>query len=91
MVFNLRESVEAQLAVVRRRLAEERDRYERKRGRQSEYPLYLRLLDAEEDGVATGRMACFFFAETERELRVRRVRTALECARRLRDVDYRYV
>ena len=83
--------MEAQLDAAKQSLGRHQERHQNKRGRVSEYPLYLRLLDADAADVPVETLADVLFERVEAKLAVRRVSAALEEARALRDVNYRYV
>lgn len=91
VVFNLRESVDAQIEAAKKRLEKEYRRFAARRGRIDQYPFYLRLLDGDADGVGTAELAEYFFPEVEARIGRRRIDNALDEAILLRDVNFRYI
>jgi hypothetical protein len=91
LIFNLRESVEVQIQIARGRLEKEFLRFEEHRGKVDQYQIYLRLLDADADDTEPMELRNFFFADVETRIGRRRIETAFDEARLLRDVHYRYI
>ncbi len=91
LIFNLRESVDVQIQIARSRLEKEILRFEEHRGKVDQYQFYLRLLDADADVTEPVELLNYFFADVETRIGRRRIETAFDQARLLRDVDYRYI
>lgn len=91
VVFNLRHPVDLQLDRARHFLEREQRRFEDKRGRIADYPLYLRLLDADAAGADYGEIAAVVYPEVEIRIARKRIEEDLKAAKRLRDVNYRYI
>jgi len=91
LIFNLRQSVDVQIQIARSRLEKEFLRFEERRGRVDQYQFYLRLLDANADDTEPMELLNFFFPDVETRIGRRRIETAFDEARLLRDVHYRYI
>lgn len=91
VVLNLRQPLETQLETARERVAKLQERYAEKRGQVGCYPLYLRLIDAWDAHVDEQEMSALILPEADPRLALKKIRNDLKEARRLRDVDYRYI
>ena len=91
IVLNLRNSIEQQLAVARERVQKLQKRCEEKRGQIGNYPYYLRLIDAVDDGVSIIEMVEYFLPDTNSKIGMKKIDHDLIKAVCLRDVDYRYI
>lgn len=91
VVFNLRHDLDEQLAEANTRIKKLNERYLERRGRVENYPLYLRLLDADGQGVAMEDMMRFFMPDTEKAIAGKKLKNDLKEAKRLRDIGYQYI
>ncbi|MEE9117010.1 MAG: DUF6499 domain-containing protein [Calditrichia bacterium] len=91
VIFNLRNPVDKQLESARDLLCREHRQFEEKRGRTENYPLYLRLLDAEVDAASFDEIAEVIFPDVNIRIARKKIEEELKTAKRLRDVNYRYI
>lgn len=91
VVFNLRMPLEDQLQGARERVIGLQMRYLEKRGRIENYPLYLRLIDADAADAGKDEMRQILLPEVYPELAMKEIESEMKEATRLRDLDYRYI
>jgi len=91
VVFNLRHDLDEQLSEASARVRKLDLRFQERRGRVEDYPLYLRLLDAEDEGVVMEDMIKFFMPDTEKVIAKKKLKNDMKEARRLRDIGYQYI
>ena len=66
-------------------------RFEEKRGRVENYPLYLRLIDADDAKASFDEIAEVMFPDVEIRIARKKVDEELKNAIKIRDVNYRYL
>ncbi|MGH8245616.1 MAG: transcriptional regulator domain-containing protein [Gammaproteobacteria bacterium] len=91
VVFNMRMPLEDQLQSARKRVVGLQRRYTEKRGCIENYPLYLRLIDADAAGADEFEVRTILLPEVDVEIASAEIQIHLKAAKRLRDVDYRYI
>jgi len=91
VIFNLRHPVDLQLETARKFLQREASRHHEKRGRIENYPLYLRLIDADADNASLDEIAETLYPDVDRRIARKKIEEELKTARKLRDVNYRYI
>ena len=91
VVFNLRHDLDEQLMEAAVRVRKLDSRFQQRRGRVEEYPLYLRLLDADAEGVDSVQLIKFFLPDTETAIARKKLKHDLKEAKRLRDIGYQYI
>ncbi|MFQ5659281.1 MAG: transcriptional regulator domain-containing protein [Gammaproteobacteria bacterium] len=91
IVINLRNPIDQQLELARERVQKLQQRHMEKRGQIKNYSYYLRLIDADDDGVSIVEMVEYFLPDTERKIGLKKMEHDLIEASRLRDIDYRYI
>ena len=91
VVFSLRDPLDEQLHAARKVLIRtQADAFDRC-GPAADFPRLLRLLDAEAAGTDETEMARFFFPDADTRLANKRTSEELDRAKRLRDVDHRFL
>lgn len=91
VVFNLRQDLEQQLEEAAGRINRQKQRYIERRGSVENYPYYLRLIDAGEDGIDHEELIDFFLNDIDKPFAMKKIKTDIQEATRLRDIGYQYI
>ena len=91
VVFNLRHDLEQQLTEASARVKKLNQSFIERRGRVEEYPFYLRLLDADDEGVDMDQLIAFFMPDAEKVIARKKIKNDMQEAKRLRDIGYQYI
>jgi hypothetical protein len=91
IVFNLRNPADKQIDKAKELLLKELQRFEEKRGRIENYPLYLRLIDADDAKASFDEIAKVMFPDVEIRIARKKIDEELKNAIKIRDVNYRYL